>query len=383
MRPFLLLLALFAAGSPMAGTEIAITNPLALDWPWELVHRDLPAGTLDASAPLAAQIGSELRPVQCEALADGRQRAWFIATLAGKGGGALNVHIAPGSAESPLTVASADGGVVIANGIYRLRLPSFSGALSAPTALAMMAPPITACQLVRDRAWFGRSWFEGTALVSAARTEILARGPVFASVRITYELAAAPDGAPPARRGAEGMGGVAWPPADRPGLFYEVTLRLVAGDPWIDVAERCNLLLAARRCWRWNGRRGSFARCGDVDPLVRLPGLRRQCRAARGAAAVRSPSSARGVRRAASPLWNQQPGGRCQDFIVTRGLGADADPHAPAVGVIGDLPQPLAQPLRPDHQLLRRGWHHRARALPAQRRHALMGAGGRRTRLLR
>ncbi len=85
--PRLLPLALCAAATAVGGTEVVIPNPLALDWPWELVHHDFPAGTLDASTGLSAQVGSAVRAVQCEVLPDGRQRVWFIATLAGAGGG--------------------------------------------------------------------------------------------------------------------------------------------------------------------------------------------------------------------------------------------------------------------------------------------------------
>ncbi len=202
-----------------------------------------------------------------------------------------------------------------------------------------MPPPISGCLLARDQVWFGRSWFEGAALVTAARTEILAQGPVFASVRITYTLAAAAADAPPAPLADQGLGGVAWPPADRGGLFYEVTLRMVAGDPWIDVAERCNLPLPGALCLEWKDglapdaamsiRWFDYQAFGGNVELHVVP--------------LRPQPKQRGPFALLRPCWNQQPGGG-QDFIVTRGLGADADPHAPAVGVVATFPSRWLNP---------------------------------------
>ena len=333
-----------AGEPPGAGaTAVEIANPLALDWPWELVHRDLPAGTFAAGIELIAEDGGSQRPAQCETLADGRQRVWFIVTLAGKPAATHQVRLRPGHAESTVSLSRSDGELMLANGVNRLRLPEFSTPLPAPGALSTMRPPITACQLAGDHAWYGRSWFTGDATVSAARSEVLAQGPVFALVRITYTLAGAPGAAGvPAPLADQGMGGVAWPPADRPGLFYEATVRVVAGDPWIDVSERCNLPAPGAMAMEWKDglvpdavlsiRWFDYQAFGGNTDLHVVP--------------LRPQPKQRGPFVMLRPCWNQGPGGG-QDFLISRGLGKDADPHAPVVGVVAVRPScwlnPFAQ----------------------------------------
>ena len=336
-----LLLPLLWSGGIRCGAgeaTVTITNPLALDWPWELVHHDLPAGTTTGSR-WQAQVGADQRPVQMESLADGRSRAWFIATLPGKSTTPVDVHIHTGSAASPLAVTTANGQIEIANGVYRVRLPAFTTALAAPTPLAMMAPPLTSCQIQGDHAWYGRSWFEGPGQVTAARTEILTAGPVFSTIRITYTMAPPNPSTGSAPLGKDGMDGVPWPPADHPGFFYEATLRFVVGDPWIDITERVNLPAPAQLGMEWKEGLAPDAAMwirwfdyqtfgGNVDlHIVPLQPQPKQ----------------RGPFVMLRPCWHQAPGGG-QDFVVTRGLDKNADPHAPAVGVIATFPSRWLNP---------------------------------------
>src|SRR4051812_21649207 len=104
--PALLVLLMAFAGAEAGEVAIAIANPLDLEWPWELVHRDLPAATL--APPLVMEAAGERRPAQLEQLADGRQRIWFLATLhrQGQGRGApLAVTVRSGEAASALALS--------------------------------------------------------------------------------------------------------------------------------------------------------------------------------------------------------------------------------------------------------------------------------------
>ncbi len=321
----LFLVAVAAAGE----VHVPITNPLNLDWPWELVHRDLPAGSLPAQA-VAEGMGAP-RPVQVEALPDGRQRAWFIATVArnrdrdSKTPSRADVILKPGTATTTLSVTEADDRIEIANGVLRLRLARFTGAFTAVKKLTALPPPLLACQVEGDGAWYGRSRFDGDLSVTGARTEVLSSGPVFATIRITYEIA----GAPPAPlTGIEPLApGAPWPPR-RDGCFIESTWRIVAGDPWVQV-EDLHRLPSAATSWlelkdglapdtaMWIRWFGYEAFGGNVDLKV---------------AALEPQPKQRGPFVALRPRWSQAPGGG-QDFLATRG-GEQADPAIPAVGLV-------------------------------------------------
>lgn len=325
MRALTLLLSasLLCAGE----ARIAIANPLGLDWPWELVHRDLPAGTLPAEAVVTG-MGAP-RPVQLEALPDGRQRAWFIASVprGTERGGASRVEVAlqPGAAASTLAVREAGDHLEIANGVLRLRLARFAGTFPAAKRLDALPPPLVACQAEGDAAWYGRSWFEGDLAVAGARTEVLASGPVFVTVRITYELAGA---LPPPLQGVEPLApGAPWPPA-REGCFLQSTWRIVAGSSWVQVEDQHRLPAPAvswlelkeglrpdTALWiRWFG----YEAFGGNTELKAAP--------------LAPQPMQRGPFVALRPRWSQTPGGG-QDFVATRG-GAQADPAIPAVGLV-------------------------------------------------
>ncbi len=336
MKPCILLIAALSAHVAAGEVAVPITNPLNLDWPWELVHRDLPAGSLPAQA--VAHVGPETRPVQIETLPNGRQRAWFIATMAPAEKGKrseLNVTLSAGSAPNPLTVEEQPDALVITNGVNRLRLPRI--ALSAPKPIKELPPPITGCAVIGESGWYGHAWFEGDASVTAVKSEVLARGPVFVSVRITYAIAGQPTTSP---ADIIPVPGLMWPPSEHAGrCFYETTLRVVAGDPWIDVEERYSLptkvvswlelkdvLKPDAALWiRWFG----WEAFGGNTDLHVMP--------------LEPQPKQRGPFVMLRPIWNQGPGGG-QDFFVSRGLDKSADPQAPAVGAVAVRPSRWYEP---------------------------------------
>jgi hypothetical protein len=97
------------------------------------------------------------------------------------------------------------------------------------------------------QAWDGRAWFEGSFPVKSVRTEVVQQGPVFADFKITYEFVDnGEDGekvtAMPLQLGKQSY---RWAPNEfareeipRRTKSYEVALRFVMDDPWIDINER-------------------------------------------------------------------------------------------------------------------------------------------------
>jgi len=134
--------ALVAAGAAVAHAE-TITNPLGLDWPWELVHL-----ATNVTGPVSVQVGDEVRPAQ----SDGTN-LWFIATLRGRD--PLPVTVRAGATGSPLRL---DNGIV-ANGVYEYRL---SGGF----------------RVAGDAKWYGNE-----KPLPDLRTAVVAHGPVFIDVR--------------------------------------------------------------------------------------------------------------------------------------------------------------------------------------------------------
>jgi hypothetical protein len=296
--------------------EFEIPNTLGLGWPLELIHVELPAGV---EGPLVAEFGEYRRPVQLEparnASGEPVTRAWMLATLESRTA-RLPVTVRRGDAQSALRLAREQQHLRIDNGVYSFRVTDYGRVdLSRPRPLSELPAPVAGMKLAAEELWHGRAWWEGDTPIAAARTEVVAHGPVFVTVRVRLETAT---------RAGEGAG------------FYEATLRFVAADPWVDVTESYELdggaahWLELRENLRpdtvmwvpWFG----FERFGGNSDL-RFHELRPQAKQ-------------RGAFVTLQPRWTQRPGGG-QDFFVTRGgpTGGDGyDADAPAVGVIATYP---------------------------------------------
>lgn len=343
MRIPTLLLSVLPLLAWSAEATVTIPNPLGLSFPWDLVHADVP-GVF--AGPVTARIGAETRPAQVEpgAAAAGATRVWFVATVTGKA--PTPVVVADGEAPTALAIAETADAYEVDNGVYRFRVPRYAGTFAAARPIAEL-PPVLGGVRTSDAAggFWGRAWFEGETSVAEATTEVLARGPVFALVRVRMRFAEPP--AAPVGAGAKDPSEA----APGRGAFYEATLRFVVGDPWVDVTERYHVPGGAAYHWelkdglapdtvmwvRWFGYE-KFGGNSDMQwaPLQPLP-------------------KQRGPFVALRPRWSQMPGGG-QDFIVTRGgrtpgrrdaVGQDDGgyaPDAPAVGVVATFPSRWTDP---------------------------------------
>ncbi len=331
-----LTLCAIAASPPLhaeAEKQFTITNPLKLDFPWELVHRDFPPGEI--SGDVSMQVGDELRPAQTELIEEeGNKmtRVWFIASLRGGNEADLTKEavLKPGATESALSVTIEGANLVVANGIYEFRVPNYAGAFPAPQRIKEMTPVVGGVRVAGADHWYGRSWFEGETMVRGAKTEVVTRGPVFIEVKVTFDLADA--------------------------QTYEARLRFVTGDPWVDVTENYKLTEAATYYLEFKDQLKpdtvmfvpwfSYERFGGNTDLqfTKLEPRPKQ----------------RGPFVSLRPRWTQAPGGG-QEFFVTRGgpspyndretkeeiRSPEYKPDAPAVGIVATHPirwvKPYAQ----------------------------------------
>lgn len=327
-----------------------IENPLNHNWPAELVYLDVEGANL--SGDWVAVVDGDRRPAQIEpgAAPAGKTRMWFIATLPaererGKPPRTMMVSFEPGNVESALSVNEANDHYIVQNGVNAIRLARFDRKIDAPVPLAELPVIVTGVKTSGEADFYGQTRWESDAKVTAARSEIVQRGPVFVTIRTTLQFeggqdASAPD---PGEFNNDNANAVAFDPKGR-GSFYEATVRVVAGDPWVQIDEQYHLpgganywltLKDSKRFdtvfWiRWFG----YERFGGNDTVnyVRPEPQPMQ----------------RGPFVAMRPRWNQMPGGG-QDFFLTRG-GAPTrakpedeakafrpspyDAEAPAVGVV-------------------------------------------------
>lgn len=257
------LCALLAASLPAADLVRPIPNTLQLSWPHEHVSMDLPEGTLGQGGTVT--IGDHVTPYQVERVSvDGKpiDRAWFIARISGsettdaKGKvkrtpppAQVDARFQPGASAPAGISASRDGRwLVIDNGVYEFRLETYAD-LQPGTAFAATPHWTGGMRTKGARAWDGRAWFEGSAPVAGVTVEPLATGPVHHDYRITYRFAEPEEsgvveqpilalGKQSFRFGPDEIPRENVPKRER---HYEVLIRFVAGDPWIEVGERYHL----------------------------------------------------------------------------------------------------------------------------------------------
>ncbi|MFW6062070.1 MAG: hypothetical protein ACOC93_04605, partial [Planctomycetota bacterium] len=338
-------LALLTISTQAEPVQRTIPNALKLSWPGDLVHFDLPANA--AEGPLTAEVaGGEPVPVQIERVEkDGKRvpRAWLVAKVPGEK--QVEVTFRPGPAESPLRIEQTDDWLVVHNGISEMKLPRYRGELDEPTPISELRPPIGPVRVAGEDSWYGRSWFNGTLPIRQVRTEVLAAGPVFVKVRLTYDAGLPSGGGEDVKLTDELTGYGQTEPTwkwlnDRNGV-YETTLTFVANDPWVQVEERYTLggranipggaetasyhmELAERlqpdtAMWiRWF-EYGQFGGNTDMNFVPTQPRPKQN-----------------GPFVKLQPRWTQSPGGG-QDFFVTSG-GEDGDPNTPAVGFVATHP---------------------------------------------
>lgn len=322
-----------------------ISNPLGLDFPNELVHFDWPADAVKGEVSI--EIKGEKRPAQVETLTVNGQkiaRVWFVASLDGgkNGDKTLDVQLVPGATSSPLAVKTQGETLTVDNGVAAFRLPNFGGKFAAPRELESVAAPWQGIKVKGDASdFYGKTRFAGEGKVVGATTEVLAQGPVYAEIRLTYEFAGTPQPDPEKLQ------------PQRAGYFYQATLRFVAGDAWAQVYEEFRL--PYEPSYSLELKDGL-----KPDTVMFVPWFSYEAFGGNTEmqfSKLEPRAKQRGPFVSLRPRWNQAPGGG-QDFFVTRGgpspsrpKGAKEEvvppayqPDAPAVGIVAIEPMKWLNP---------------------------------------
>jgi hypothetical protein len=235
MKPLCPVLAIIViavgCGSAPAGEfheVITFREPLGRTWTDELVHYDVrPAdGRVTAASFALADADGKPVPVQVEVL-DGkpdavrRARVWFKITLPkdqqvfhrlswnDEGRAAAPPDAAP--------MVRRDGDrLILSTGAAEAAIAAPPKPPAAPVDFKNAPAPILGVRPAGDKTWYGSWALAGPARVREVRTTIEAAGPLWAEVRLKYAF-------------------------ERTGQSYDVTLRAVRGEPWIDVVEKYRL----------------------------------------------------------------------------------------------------------------------------------------------
>jgi len=325
-----------------------IPNQLNHAWPGELVS--FPAGTRMPRGDFSLEVQGVQRPVQRVG-----NIVWSYVSIANKDseGKKLDVTTVPASfnlnSAAPGILVKHEGDFfLIDNGTYQFRLRKYSGKTGNAKPLSDFPHWCGGMRTKSQKVWDGNAFFESNAPVLGAKTEVINKGPVFWDFKITYFFQQ-PVGARVAEVEAVplalGKQAHLFEPNKIPRekirgdpYHYELLLRFVMDDPWIDVNERFHFpkdenaspfgishyylewgqggLPVDTVSWvRWF-EYDSFG--GNVDQKY-VPARPRPAQKGRPFALLR-------------PRWNQGGGG-AQDFLLTSG-GEMGNPDHPAVGVV-------------------------------------------------
>ncbi len=236
MKPWLPVLALVVVAgaggaAPAAEHTQAITfrEPLGNTWPDELVHCDVAVPQDRVAAATFALAGADGQPVpiQVEVLegkpeAVRRARVWFKITLPKNEAVALALtwnddgRAAPPPPAAGVTVRREGDRLVLSTGAADVALAAPAGRFERPVPIDKAPPPILAARPAGDGPWYGQWRLEGPARVREVQAHVVAGGPVWAEVRLKYLF-------------------------EDQGHVYDVTIRAVRGEPWIDVSEKHRL----------------------------------------------------------------------------------------------------------------------------------------------
>ncbi len=386
------LLAVFVAPLSASADDVhtfTIENPLNLHWPWELTHKDFPAGTLDAKEDWTVTMDGETRPAQLEQTKtrDGTRvdRLWFVATVPKRKGRkdyGTKVVARPGTADSPLRVHRDGKMLTLRNGAMGLALREFT-AKGDPVPLKDADHWLFGLWIKGQKHTVGRSKFNGFAKVSQSRIKVLRSGPVFCDVAIEYDFQGF---ASPAKRiDASGLGSSSRNPPENfegakvsgktpavpmtPGKrshtykpneipvemvpqespHYRVVLRMVMGDPWVEVVERYHLPDEAGYELHFGKyKEGLLAgKSMKVDTTLRIRWFEYDSFGGNtslniGQAQPRDIQKGRAYARL-QPRWTQRGGG-AQELLLTSGGKTPDDPNAPCVGVVATFASKWVSP---------------------------------------
>jgi hypothetical protein len=274
MKPLLLTLAALAALTAHARAaefqeSFTLREPLGCAWTEELVHRDVKTSGGNVAADNFALFDSEAKavPVQVEVLegkpeAVRRARLWFKTTLAAGGEATYRAAwndagrkaVRPGGG---VLVRRGQDDLIVLGGQFEVMIPAPAKPFAKPVEMKKVPAPILGVRPAGDATFLGSWSLAGTSRAKEIRATVSAAGPIWAAVNLKYLF------------------------EDR-GQSYEVSLKIVRDEPYIDVSEKFRLPAASRMTAVFQGKRRPAqallmpwhaereGRREPVDDLVRL-----------------------------------------------------------------------------------------------------------------
>jgi len=231
-----------AAHAAQFEQTVTFREPLGQAWTDELVHHDLrvPQGRVAAATFALLDAEGKPAPVQVDVLegtaaAVRRARLWWKAAMPAGSEVAWRVTYNDEGRKAPrppggVAVRRGDGRLIVLAGTFEAMVPAPEKPFEKAVPLRKAPAPLLGVRAAGQRAWSGEFALDGAAYVREIRTAVEASGPVFAVVRLRYI-------------------------GEAGGHSYEAALRIVHGEPWIDVSERYRLAAGCRLTAVLRGRR--------------------------------------------------------------------------------------------------------------------------------
>jgi len=350
----LLIIATSTACASAGEISLKIPNQLQHRWPGELVSFNL-------KAVPAGDLSLEVQGVSRPAQRDG-DRIWSYVTIKDRDAegkkldiGVVSAQLRSRKVSDGISVRKDGDFYLIDNGTYQFRLRDYKGGKLKGKTLAEVPHWCGGMRAKTQKNWDGKAYFESNAPVVGVKTELVASGPVFADFKVTYEFEGTPDGEVEAMPLALGKQSHLFAPNQLPReripkrpFHYELLIRFVMEDAWIDVNERFHFPRDEKASpfgithyyieWGQGGlpvdtvswvRWFEYDKFGGNTTQQYVPAKPRPAQKGRPFALLR-------------PRWNQGGGG-AQDFVLTSGgaapgrkteAGAGYRPENPAVGVV-------------------------------------------------
>ena len=206
----------------------SLSEPLNHTWTDELIHLDEDIKEANVAADTFSVTLNEDRPVpvQVEVLKGTpeevkRVRLWLKITLPA-GADELPIRITYNDQQKAASQPAGGAAVriekdrvALSTGVAEVLLQGTAAPKGDPEPLAKL-PPILGARPAGAPAWYGRWQVRSDVPAAKVETTVVARGPVWAEVRLKYTFAAK-------------------------GKAYELAVRGTAGEPWIDVRESYRL----------------------------------------------------------------------------------------------------------------------------------------------
>lgn len=360
-----------------------IPNLMRSHFPYELVYMDFETkdkGDLE----LVSGMGDEDRPVQIEMMQkDGKEivRAWFIASIPytenekGKKSPAdkIDITFKKGKTEKGLKINEEKDFFIIDNSIAEIRIRNYKNEkLNIP--LGNCPHWLAGMKLKGSSKWDGRAFFEGSSKVLSAKTQLINNGPVFTDIKIVYDFDSSEKTEEKVSTVKMLLGKQSFnfepnkiPTEEVPKkeASYELLLRIIYGDPWVEVVEKYHLPpdetvinYNIHQYWIYWGETNGLPETAYaafpkqeyefIDTVMNIPWFEYDVFGGNNKLNI-LPAQPRPSQKGRPfallrPRWNQGGGGAQEFFLTSGGADDKNNPDAPAFGIVAAYPSKWVDP---------------------------------------